>query len=67
MVIIIITPISKEMESSGKCAWQHLLPLQAIIRSVWYLEHNLAAQCVVLINNYWANETREESRGKLLL
>lgn len=60
-------PNFKEMESSGKCAWRNFLPLQAVIRSVWYFEHNLAAQCVVLINNYWANETREESQGKLLL
>lgn len=54
------------MESSGKCVCQNLLPLQAVIRSVWYFEHNLAAQCVVLINNYWENETREDSQGKLL-
>lgn len=57
----------KEMESSGKDAWQRLLPLRAIIRSVWCFEYNLVAQCVLLINNYWANETREKSRGKLLL
>lgn len=59
-------PNFKEMESSGKDAWQHSLPLQAIIRSVWYFERNFTAQCVLLINNYWANETREELQGKLL-
>lgn len=57
----------KEMESSGKDTWRRPLPLWAIIRSVWCFEYNLVAQRVLLINNYWPNETRGESRGKLLL
>lgn len=48
----------KEMESSGKDTWRRSLPLWAIIRSVWCFEYNLVAQRVLLINNYWPNETR---------
>lgn len=66
MVIIIITPISRKWKAVGKTHGSIRYPLQAIIRSVWYFERNFTAQCVLLINNYWANETREELQGKLL-
>lgn len=67
MVITIITPISRKWKAVGNAHGQHLLPLQAVIRSVWCFEHNLATQCVVLINNYWVNETREDLQGKRLV